>query len=80
MYTCEFEGSPDPTIMFYFNGAPVSPESAPGVSIVGRTLTIGSPQVSNSGIYQCIVSNEFGDDQQGMIVCIYGILWTLKLM
>ena len=65
-YTCEFEGSPLPSITFYFNGRPVSTDI--GVSIFNNTLTIPSPQVSHSGIYQCIVSNEFGDDQQAWLL------------
>ena len=32
------------------------------------TPIIPSPQVSHSGIYQCIVSNEFGDDQQSWLL------------
>ena len=66
IYTCQFEGAPLPDIAFYFNGAALSPDS--GVTIVGNTLTIPSPQVSHSGIYQCIVSNEFGDDQQAWLL------------
>ena len=66
MYTCQFEGSPLPNITYYFNGAVISPIS--GVTIVSNTLTIPSPQVSHSGIYQCIVSNEFGDDQKAWLL------------
>ena len=66
MYTCEFEGSPLPNIKFYFNGAIISPGCR--VTIFGNTLTIPSPQVNHSGIYQCIVSNEFGDDQRAWLL------------
>ena len=66
MFTCLFEGFPLPNIAFYFNGAVIPPSR--GVTINGNTLTIPSPQVSHSGIYQCIVSNEFGDDQQAWLV------------
>ena len=68
MYTCEFEGFPLPSIAFYFNGRPISPDT--GLSVVNRTLIITTPQVSHSGIYQCIVSNEFGDDQ---------VAWLLEI-
>ena len=61
MYTCHFEGSPLPNITFFFNGAVISTDS--GMTIIHNSLTIHSPDVSHSGIYQCIVSNEFGDDQ-----------------
>ena len=66
MYTCEFEGSQPSTIEWFFNGQPISPNS--GVSAVGNTLTIASPQVSNSGIYQCIVSSRYGDDQHAWLL------------
>lgn len=61
-YTCEFEGSPLPSITFYFNGRPISTDIGLN-NIFNNTLSIPSPQFSHSGIYQCIVSNEFGDDQ-----------------
>ena len=67
-FVCQFEGFPPPVIAFYHNGAVISSDSV--MTVVGNTLTITAPQVSHSGIYQCIVSNEFGDDQQA---------WLLKL-
>ena len=42
-YICQFEGFPLPNITFYFNGAAISPES--GVTVIGNTMTIPSPQV-----------------------------------
>ena len=39
-----------------------------GVNIINSTLIIPTPQVSHSGIYQCIVSNEFGDDQAAWLL------------
>ena len=66
VYTCEFEGSPMPQISWFFNGRAIQPES--GVSISDNTLTIASPRVSNSGIYQCIVANEHGDDQASWLL------------
>ena len=65
IYICEFEGFPLPNIAFYFNGAPILTNS---VNIMNNTLTIPSPQVYHSGIYQCIVSNEFGDDQAAWLL------------
>ena len=66
MYSCEFEGSPTPSIQWFFNGQPIAAES--GVSVSDNTLMIATPQVSNSGIYQCIVSNDFGDDQAAWLL------------
>ena len=66
-YTCQFEGAPLPNVTFYFNGAIISNASR-GMTIIGNTLIIPSPQVSHSGLYQCIVSNEFSDDQQAWLL------------
>ena len=60
-YICQFEGFPLPNISFYHNGAAISRGS--GVTIIGNTLIIPTPQVSHSGVYQCIISNVVGDDQ-----------------
>ena len=65
-FTCEFRGFPHPRIAFYLNGQPIS--NGHDFSIVNNTLTIPLPQVSQSGIYQCIVSNEFGDDQAAWLL------------
>ena len=65
-YTCEFEGSPPHRIEWYFNGQLITADS--GISINSNNLIIASPQVSNSGIYQCIVSNDFGDDQASWLL------------
>ena len=65
-YTCQFEGFPLPNIIFFFNGAVISPDS--GVTINNNTLTIPIPEPNHSGIYQCIVSNDFGDDQQAWLL------------
>ena len=55
-----------PDIEWYFSGQPIAADS--GISINGNNLTIASPQVSNSGIYQCIVINDFGDDQAAWLL------------
>ena len=68
MYECEFEGFPLPNVTFYFNGRPISTDTGLSVVINNNTLTIPSPQVSHSGIYQCIVSNRFGDDQAAWLL------------
>ena len=65
-FICQCEGFPPPNITFYHNGAVISSGSC--MTSIGNTLTIASPQVSHSGMYQCIVSNEFGDDQQAWLL------------
>ena len=67
-YTCNFDGFPLPSIGFYFNGAYITADVSNGVVIINDTLTIPSPGISHSGIYQCIVSNEFGGDQAAWLL------------
>ena len=67
-YICEFEGYPLPNLAFYFNGAHIPANNTNGIYIVSNTLIIPTPQVSHSGIYQCIISNEFGDDQAAWLL------------
>ena len=55
MFTCEYEGIPTPMVRWYHNGEPIQPDS--GVSLNSSQLVISVPQVSNSGVYQCVVSN-----------------------
>ena len=67
-YACEFEGFPLPSIAFYFNGVYITVDNSMNIIINNSALIIPSLQVSNSGIYQCIVSNEFGDDQAAWLL------------
>jgi hypothetical protein len=67
-YMCEFEGFPYPRVAFYFNGVRIVANSSSTVNIINNTLIIPSPQVGHSGIYQCIVSNEIGDDQAAWLL------------
>ena len=54
MYVCESTGFPSPDINWYFNGELVPDDIA---SVNGNQLVISSPQVENSGVYECVVSN-----------------------
>ena len=65
---CEFVGFPLPIVTFHFNGARIEADNTSDVIVINNTLIIPSPQVSHSGIYQCIVRNEFGDDQQAWLL------------
>ena len=67
-YACESDGFPLPRIAFYFNGASITVDNSMDIIVNNDTLIIPSPQVSHSGLYQCIVSNEFGDDQQSWLL------------
>ena len=61
--TCNIDAIPDATVMWYKDGSPV-PEGR-SISTTPDTntqLTIASATPSDSGMYQCAVSNQHGDD------------------
>ena len=66
VYPCVASGIPDPGVTWFYNGELMF---GPGV-VVGddNSLTIAEPQVGNSGIYQCIASNEFGEERRAWIL------------
>ena len=61
--TCDIAAIPDATAMWYKDGSPVL--SRPSISTTPDTntqLTIASATPADSGMYQCVVSNQHGDD------------------
>ena len=59
-FPCVTTGTPTPTLEWFINGQRVT-DSTSGVNITGQTLSIPSPQVSHSGVYQCFASNEVSE-------------------
>ena len=58
-HPCVASGYPAPAITWFHNGEVVS--DGGGVTVgADNTLTIAEPLVNHSGIYQCIVANDFG--------------------
>ena len=55
MFQCENQGIPAPMVTWYHNGETIQPDS--GVRVNSNQVVISEPQVSNSGMYQCVVSN-----------------------
>ena len=55
MFQCENQGSPAPMVTWYHNGETIQPDS--GVVVNSNQVVISEPQVNNSGVYQCVVSN-----------------------
>lgn len=66
--TCEFTGTPLPRIKWLFNGDPVDLENNIVVDkavVNGRLISIlilQNFQPSKVGVYQCLVSNQYGSD------------------
>ena len=61
--TCNIAAIPDATVVWYKDGSPVP--SGPSISTTPDTntqLTIASATPADSGMYQCVVSNQHSDD------------------
>ena len=58
-FSCATTGTPTPTLEWFINRQPAA--STSGVTITGETLSIQSPQVSHSGVYQCFASNNVSE-------------------
>ena len=56
-YTCEYLGLPTPALSWYYNGVAI--RSRGGLIVDGNELNITDPEISHSGVYQCIVENMF---------------------
>ena len=61
--TCNIEAIPDATVTWYKDGNLVpSGTSISTTPDVSTQLTISSATPADSGMYQCVVSNQHGDD------------------
>ncbi|KAI8779431.1 hemicentin-1, partial [Biomphalaria glabrata] len=70
---CPASGFPEPSILWYFNGAPLDPQLQPGLQISesGKRLVIQQTKVSDSGVYMCVASNEAGEAEQNYNVDVW---------
>ena len=68
--TCSSDGIPSPTARWFYNGGSIS--SSCGAIDSGDYVLIPTPQVCNSGIYQCFVSNAFGFVQRSFVIEVTG--------
>ncbi|XP_039085354.1 hemicentin-2 [Hyaena hyaena] len=67
---CECQGVPPPTISWYKDGRPVTPNQRLHILGEGRLLQIQPTQVSDSGRYLCVATNVAGEDDQDFNVLI----------
>ncbi|XP_052503745.1 LOW QUALITY PROTEIN: hemicentin-2 [Budorcas taxicolor] len=67
---CECWAMPPPTISWYKDGQPVTPNERVHILGEGRLLQIQPTQVSDSGRYLCVATNVAGEDDQDFNVLI----------
>nr|XP_051696750.1 hemicentin-2 isoform X2 [Oryctolagus cuniculus] len=67
---CECWAMPPPTISWYKDGQPVTPNQRLHLLGEGRLLQIQPTQVSDSGRYLCVATNVAGEDDQDFNVLI----------
>ena len=75
--TCQFAGTPAPMVEWWFNGDPVNIgeyKTHDQVSV----LTVKKFQPSRVGVYQCLVSNQYGADIGS--VTLYGKGKNIRLL
>ncbi|XP_037653920.1 hemicentin-2 [Choloepus didactylus] len=67
---CEWWAVPPPTISWYKDGQPVTPNQRLHILGEGRLLQIQPTQISDSGRYLCVATNVAGEDDQDFHVLI----------
>ncbi|XP_065735248.1 hemicentin-2 [Phocoena phocoena] len=67
---CECWATPPPTISWYKDGRPVTPNQRVHILGEGQLLQIQPTQVSDSGRYVCMATNVVGEDDQDFNVLI----------
>ena len=72
---CPVIGIPPPKITWFMNSEPIEFENMPHISLrnEGRKLEIISAQVSDIGLYECLVENEAGTDQVSYDLKVFGM-------
>ena len=61
--TCNIAAIPNATVVWYKDGSPIlSGTSISTTPDTNTQLTLASATPANSGMYQCVVSNQHGDD------------------
>ncbi|PVD21525.1 hypothetical protein C0Q70_17323 [Pomacea canaliculata] len=63
---CPAIGIPDPEVMWFHNGQPLSTETASHAQLSddGRVLVISSVLVADTGLYVCVATNEAGEAEK----------------
>ena len=80
VFLCEAEGRPLPSIVWKRNGGVLSnstniyiTEEEVGDSILVSTLTLVNATLNDAGVYECIASNDVGDNSGVFNVTVFGM-------
>ena len=72
--TCQPEGAPQPTITWFKNSSPLTPDGNHVIQLPNGNLVIQGMRQGDVGRYTCKAENEFGVDQSSTslsIACKY---------
>ncbi|XP_067893515.1 hemicentin-1 isoform X1 [Heterodontus francisci] len=67
---CDAAGTPLPNIMWMKDGQPIKSMTGVQISANGQKLIISQAQVSDTGRYQCVATNEAGNRQREFSVVV----------
>lgn len=73
MMSCPAKGTPDPTIIWYFDGDEIDPNNphVDGLAVMpGNIIRINRADVDHSGRYTCMARNKVGMDEADVTVYI----------
>ncbi|KAM4020614.1 hemicentin-2 [Anomaloglossus baeobatrachus] len=67
---CEANGIPPPSITWYRNNIPLTPQANPHLQSGGRVLHVSHAQREDGGVYACVVSNAAGEARRKFTIDI----------
>ncbi|XP_049335709.1 hemicentin-1 isoform X1 [Astyanax mexicanus] len=68
---CHATGTPTPTITWLKDGKPVRQGEGVKIVVNGRRLIISRAQVSDTALFQCVASNEAGEQERDFKVAVH---------
>ncbi|KAI3368574.1 hypothetical protein L3Q82_025583, partial [Scortum barcoo] len=68
---CQATGTPAPVITWYKDGKPVRQGEGLRVAASGRRLVVSRAQVSDTARFQCVATNEAGDQERDFNVVVH---------
>ncbi|KAK2835266.1 hypothetical protein Q5P01_015750 [Channa striata] len=68
---CHATGTPTPVITWYKDGKPVKQGEGLRVAASGRQLIVSRAQVTDTALFQCVATNEAGDNERDFNVVVH---------